>query len=119
MLALFDLFFVVLHSALILFNMFAWIPAKTRKLNLIFLLGTGFSWTVLGIFFGLGYCPLTDWHYKVLIKLGESNLPHSYIQYMVQRFFSLQISPFTADILTVSVYLVALACSLWVNLRKR
>ncbi|MCK5838377.1 MAG: DUF2784 family protein, partial [Bacteroidales bacterium] len=66
-----DTFFIIFHTALTLFNLFGWIWQKTRKLNLIILLLTGFSWFGLGIFYGIGYCPLTDWHYRVLRKMGE------------------------------------------------
>jgi len=47
---------------------------KTRKANLILLLLTGLSWFGLGIFYGWGYCPLTDWHWKVLRELGETGI---------------------------------------------
>ena len=64
MLHLADIFFVVFHTALILFNMAGWIWKKTRLANLITLLLTGSSWLVLGLIVGsLGYCPLTDWHF--------------------------------------------------------
>ncbi|MDH4059101.1 MAG: DUF2784 domain-containing protein [Cyclobacteriaceae bacterium] len=76
---LLDGLFMVLHPAIILFNLFGWIPRKTRKANLILLLLTGASWFVLGIWKGIGYCPLTDWHFKVLRKLGQTDLPYSYI----------------------------------------
>ena len=55
-----DLFFVVFHTSLTLFNALGWIGYKTRKLNLVTLLLTGGSWFILGIFYGIGYCPLTE-----------------------------------------------------------
>jgi len=67
-----DIFFVVFHTSVILFNLFGWIWRKTRKYNLILLVITGASWLILGLIVGtLGYCPLTDWHFDVLEKLGE------------------------------------------------
>ncbi|MEO5906489.1 MAG: DUF2784 family protein, partial [Saprospiraceae bacterium] len=62
---LLDYFFFFFHTSLILFNCFGWIFPKLRRWNLITLLLTAFSWFVLGIWFGLGYCVCTDWHWAV------------------------------------------------------
>lgn len=109
------IFFLVFHSLLILFNLFGWIWKPFRKANLLTLLLTGLSWFVLGIFYGIGYCPLTDWHYEVLNKLGKSNLPVSYIQYLLETFFSVSVSQNQTDTWTMILFFVALVCSLYVN----
>lgn len=114
-----DIFFVVFHSALILFNLFGWIFKPTRKLNLISLVLTGLSWFVLGIFYGIGYCPLTDWHWQVLEKLGKSSWSNSYIQYLIERLSGLVVSSDIVDALTVICYFVALVLSIYVNVLKR
>ncbi|MEA3477634.1 MAG: DUF2784 domain-containing protein [Bacteroidota bacterium] len=112
-----DYFFIVFHTVLIIFNVFGWIWQRTRKLNLVFLLLTGASWTILGIFYGFGYCPLTDWHFAVLRKLGQYNLPSSYIKYLVDRLFGLDLNAAIVDKVTLIVFLVALAISLFFNFR--
>ena len=112
-----DYFFIVFHTLLILFNVFGWIWKRTRKLNLILLLLTGLSWTLLGFFYGFGYCPLTDWHFKVLRKLGEYNLPNSYIKYLMDRLLTVDVSASTVDTVTLIVFLAALAVSLFFNFR--
>lgn len=114
-----DWFFMVLHTAIILFNLFGWIWKKTRKVNLILLLLTGSSWLILGIWKGVGYCPLTDWHFEVLQKLGEKNIPQSYIKYLVDRITGWNIPENLTDRLTVLLYLVALICSVIVNTRSK
>ena len=114
-----DIFFVIFHTSLILFNLFGWIFGKTRLLNLITLSLTGFSWFVLGIFYGMGYCPLTDWHFLILDKLGNSSWSDSYIQYLIKRLFDLYIPANTVNIVTVAAYFAALLVSLYVNLLKR
>ena len=114
-----DYFFMVFHSLIVIFNVFGWIWKKTRKLNLIILLLTGLSWTVLGIFYGFGYCPLTDWHFKVLRKLGEYDLPNSYIKYLIDRLLGLDVNAGLVDQLTLIVFIVAFAISLILNLRDR
>ena len=117
--SLLDIGFVVFHTALILFNLLGWMVPRTRRLNLLTLVLTGGSWTVLGLFYGFGYCPLTDWHWQVLEKMGEPSLHTSYIQYLLERILGLRMRAATADNLTLAAYLVSLACSIWVNLVKR
>lgn len=114
-----DLFFLIFHSVLILFNLFGWIWKKTRKLNLITLLLTGLSWVGLGVFYGWGYCFLTDWHWRILEKISETNLPDSYVQYLLNRIFEIQISGVAANYLTVILYVIALIFSVYFNLRKK
>ena len=80
-----DIFFVIFHTSLIIFNVLGWTWKKTRLANLITLGLTGGSWFILGIFYGLGYCPLTEWHFNVLEKLGKQNLPLSYTEYLAER----------------------------------
>lgn len=115
---LINIFFLVFHALLILFNLFGWIWKPLRKANLITLGLTGASWTFLGIFYGWGYCPLTDWHYQVLYKLGETDLPDSYIQYLLQQFFNIYPSQSATDNWTLILFLVALAFSLIFNFRN-
>ncbi|MCK4992787.1 MAG: DUF2784 family protein, partial [Bacteroidales bacterium] len=80
-----DIFFTFFHTCLVIFNLFGWIWKKTRRLNLICLLLTAASWFILGIFYGLGYCPLTDWHFNILRKLGHTDLPDSYLSFLFTR----------------------------------
>lgn len=113
-----DIFFLVFHSFLILFNLFGWIWRKTRMLNLITLLITGFSWIGLGFFYGWGYCFITDWHWQVLEKLGEVNFPNSYVQYLLSRILGLHLSAIAADYMTGILYVIALLLSVYSNLKK-
>ncbi len=110
-----NIFFLAFHSSLILFNLFGWIWKPLRKINLATLLLTGLSWFFLGIFYGVGYCPLTDWHYNVLNELGKTNLPSSYIQYLLDFFFNITVSQKTTDLWTMILFFVALICSLYFN----
>jgi hypothetical protein len=113
-----DLFFVIFHTLLILFNLFGWIWKKTRKLNLIVLLLTGASWIILGLIVGnLGYCPLTDWHFSILEKLGKTNLPDSYVKYLADRLTGADFNPVLIYNFTLYSYLIALALSITVNFK--
>ena len=89
---------------------------KTRKFNLVLLLITGSSWLFLGLIVGaLGYCPLTDWHFSVLNKLGISDLPSSYVKYLADRLTGLDLSPSLVDNVTLYSFLAAFGLSTYVN----
>jgi len=113
-----DIFFVIFHSSLTLFNLFGWIWKKTRLANLITLALTDASWLFLGLIVGmLGYCPLTDWHFNILYRLGETDLPTSYIKYLTDRITGLDVNATVVDKVTLYAFLAALAISLILNLR--
>jgi len=112
-----DIFFLVFHTSLIIFILFGWIWKKTRFWNLLVILLTAGSWTILGIFYGFGYCPLTDWHFNVLIKLGHSDLPTSYIKYLVDRITGLNFTQHVIDQVTLWGLIAALLISLYLNLK--
>jgi hypothetical protein len=113
-----DIFFVIFHTSVILFNLSGWIWRKTRKYNLIVLVLTGGSWLFLGLIVGtLGYCPLTEWHFSVLNKLGISDLPSSYVKYLADRLTGLDIDSSLVDNFTLYSFLAALGFSLFFNIR--
>lgn len=114
-----DIFFVVFHTTLTLFNLLGWIWKKTRRLNLITLSLTGASWFILGIFYGIGYCPLTEWHFQILNKLGENNLPYSYIEYLAERLTGLNVDSTLVDTATGVGFFLALGLSVWLNIRNK
>jgi hypothetical protein len=115
---LLDIFFVVFHTFLIFFNLFGWIWKRTRILNLFTLIITGASWLFLGLIVGtLGYCPLTDWHFSILAKLGEINLPSSYIKYLADRLTGLDINASLVDNVTLYAFLAALVFSIFFNVK--
>ncbi len=114
-----DIFFVVFHSFLILFNLFGWIWRRTRIWNLVTLLLTGASWVLLGRIVGVpGYCPLTDWHFTVLERLGRTDLPNSYVKYLADRITGLDFNSATVDKVTLYSFLTALIISLVLNIRQ-
>lgn len=111
-----DYFFLVFHTGLILFNLFGWIIFRKAHL---FCIGLTFaSWLLLGIWYGWGYCFLTDWHWQVLVALGEGPSVNSYISYLLDRFFGLRLPADLVDIITVVFAVLALIISVYVNLFK-
>ena len=112
-----DIFFFVFHTVLTVFNLIGWAFRKLCRLNLITLLLTGFSWGVLGIFFGFGYCFLTDWHWTVRQNLGYETPYHSYIQFFLDKVFGIHTTQKIADTGTLVLFLLALLLSVFTNVR--
>jgi hypothetical protein len=90
---------------------------KTRKWNLITLLLTAFSWFVLGIWYGWGYCFCTDWHWQVRNQLGYHDETNSYIQFLAQKLTGINFSPQLVDTVTAIVFFTSLVLSIWFNVR--
>ncbi len=117
-----DWFFMVFHFLVVLFNLFGWIWKATRLWNLYLLILTGIFWFGFGVFYGWGYCPLTDWHFTVLEKLGNNTSETSYIGYLINRFLKISLQSSLVDSVTLISYLCALVVSLYLNVivkRKR
>ncbi len=114
---LLDYFFLVFHLGIVIFNLFGWIWPKTRKANLILLLLTAASWFGLGLIYGIGFCPFTEWHWQVLEKLGSRPVEDSYMQYLYRRVFNQHFESSLVNTVTAVAFFVALAISLFLNIR--
>ncbi|MGI4021571.1 MAG: DUF2784 domain-containing protein [Janthinobacterium lividum] len=114
-----DLLFTLLHLAIIGFNLFGWIWKPARKFHFMLILLTALSWFVLGIWFGIGYCPITDWQWQVKEKLGEYNLPNSFIKYYLNQITGKSINPSLIDTLTGLSFFLATALSVYVNFFRK
>lgn len=110
-----DYFYLVFHSALILFNLFGWMWKPLWKWHFATISLTFASWILLGFWYGWGYCFLTDWHWNILYKMGVGLLPNSYISYLLQRLLGIHLPDLWVDVLTLSLALLALAASIKVN----
>ena len=114
-----DKFFIIFHSVVIIFNLFGWIWKKTRKLNLISLSATAFSWFFLGIWYGFGFCFCTQWHWQVRMRLGMTDMPNSYVKFLFDEITGLDVHAGFVDTMTLVFFLLALAVSIIVNVRAR
>ena len=117
MYAFLDKFFFVFHSTLIVFNLLGWIWKKTRLANLIVIVLTFLSWFILGIWYGFGYCPSTDWHWLVRKKMGYYDLPSTYTKFLIDSLTGWDVNPELVKILTVLLLVLALFASVWTNIR--
>ena len=115
MLKFLDILLTLAHFALIGFNVLGWVWPKTRRAHLITVAATAFSWFVLGIWFGWGYCPVTDWQWKVKQRLGETNLPNSFIKYYADKISGKDIDPKIVDTATLSVFVAVIILTVILN----
>ena len=114
-----DLSLFSLHIAIILFNLFGWVVPRWRKAHLWVVGFTLFSWIILGIWFGFGYCILTDFEWEIKRQLGETGLPNSFIAYLTNTVFGLDIGNDTIDIITVGAFVPAIIISIYLNFFKK
>jgi Protein of Unknown function (DUF2784) len=114
-----DYFFILFHAVLILFNVFGWIVPKWRFANLITLSLTAFSWFMLGIWYGIGYCPFTDWHWKVRQLLGYNDQSNSYIHFLILKITGIKLAENWVDRTTLIVFFAAFSISLYFFTKKR
>lgn len=115
MLRLLDIFFTFLHLAIVGFNLFGWIWRKTRKAHLVLFTATALSWFVLGIWYGWGYCPVTHWQWDVKEKLGETDLPNSFIKYFADKISGRDFPAPLVDKVTLTVFILLLLITVYIN----
>lgn len=114
---LLDIFFFVFHTVLTLFNISGWILTRCRFLNLITLSITAFSWFILGIWYGFGYCFCTDWHWTVRRILGYRDTSNSYIHFLIFEFTGKSFPEGAVNILTLLIFLSVYILSITLNLK--
>jgi hypothetical protein len=119
MLYLLDYFLGFLHVAFTLFNLLGWIWPKTQKLHLITISLTAASWFILGIWYGWGYCFLTDWEWAIKEKLGERNLPSSFIKYFADKISGNDVDPSLINTATLICFLTAVILTIYFNFFRR
>lgn len=118
MLPLLDVSLTLVHVIIILFNLFGWIWPITRKAHFICITLTAASWFLLGTWFGMGYCPITDWQWHVKQQLGEKDLPASFIKYYADKITGSDISATVVDVATGICFAIAALLSVYVNFIK-
>lgn len=122
MLTLLDWSLSVVHTLVVLGNLLLWIPRRTLRLHLGLVLCTTASWLGLGLFYGLGYCFLTDWHWRIKHALGQHGMPGSFIEYALERVTGSDLDSTLIKQVTVWAFVAAAALSLVRNalaLRRR
>ena len=119
MLHVLDIFLTLLHLVIIGFNLFGWIWPLTRKAHLITIGVTAASWFILGIWFGWGYCPVTDWQWDVKEKLGERDLPASFITYFANKLTGKDFSDRLVNEVTLIIFVLLIIITVYVNFFRK
>jgi hypothetical protein len=109
-------FFHCCHLAIVSFILFAWIFPQARLFHLVFIFLTLGSWYILGIWMGSGYCPITDWHWKLKARMGEGRPSGTYIHYLVSHFLGIKMSSNRVDRIVVIVTGAVTLISITLNL---
>ena len=110
-----DAFLTIIHLAVVAFNLFGWIPERTRKANFILLVLTAASWFLLGIWYGMGYCFLTDWQWDIKRHRGETNIPGNFVEYIAEKVFNRDFNTGFISTLTAVCFGLAVLASVYVN----
>ncbi len=110
-------FFFIFHTVWTLFNITGWIFAPTRKWNLVTLMLTAFSWFVLGIWYGWGYCVCTEWHWTVREHLGYHDQSRSYIHFLLLKLTGVNFNLDFVEKVTLIAFLASVGMSVWFNAR--
>jgi hypothetical protein len=103
------------HLLIVFFNLTGWAIPRWRRAHLVFVGITCFCWIILGIWFGFGYCPVTDWQWQVKTRLGETRLPASFITYLLNNKFGLGINEGLVFTATGIGFLFVILVTLYVN----
>ncbi len=77
--------FYAVHLAVVSFILAGWVFPSTRLAHLVFILLTLGSWYILGIWKGRGYCPLTDWHWKLKEGQGQAKPEGPFIHSLAEK----------------------------------
>jgi Protein of Unknown function (DUF2784) len=114
-----DVAFFLLHSALILFNMFGWAFKAARRWQLLTLGLTAASWFVMGYWKGWGYCFCTDWHFAIRQARGFEEYDATYIQLLARVLAGQGMSDSSAQKLALAVFIAILICTAFANWPRR
>jgi hypothetical protein len=115
MLQLWDALLTLLHLSIIIFNLFGWIPKRTRIAHIVSISLTAASWFILGIWYGTGYCPITDWQWKVKTQLGESDLPGNFVEYYLEKITGHDFSSSLVNTIITVCFCLAVLMMAYVN----
>lgn len=110
-----DIFFFVFHTGLVLFVVVGWAFRRTRLAHLVLVALVGVSWFGLGLWYGIGFCPCTEWHWRVREQLGYVEMPDSYLEFLFERLTGLDVSATAVDAVAFGSFLASACVSIVLN----
>jgi hypothetical protein len=108
--------FHCLHIAVIVFVMTGWLFPPLRLAHLTLCLLTLASWFILGRWLGRGYCPVSDWHWKIKESLGSGRPDGTYIHLLLQYITGRELDSSSVDRWVVIGTLVLTGISIVLNI---
>jgi hypothetical protein len=104
-LAALDWLFTALHVGVVLAFVLLWIPRATWRWHGRLVAIVAFSWLVIGLSKGaVGYCFLTDLHWRVKRARGETHLPGSFLKYVADYLTGTDVSPALVNSVAAAVF---------------
>lgn len=113
MLLVVDWLLTAAHVAVVLAFVLLWIPRSTARLHGWLVLATAVSWLGLGLWKGIGYCFLTDWHWQVKRARGVVGLPNSFIKYGADFVTGQDLAPATVDTVAALTFVAGCFAAAW------
>ena len=113
--------FHVAHIAIISFVLVGWVIPEARFAHLVLSLLTLGSWFILGRWMGEGYCPVSDWHWKIKESLGDGRPTVTYITFLLRKATGMDLASDQVNrvviFVTVAVTMISLALNLqeWIS----
>lgn len=96
----------IIHLSIIGFFLFAWFLPEYRVLHLILSFSIFFSWFGLGLFYGFGYCLVTDIQWKLKKESGYDPETPYYIKYIVDKATGANINSKLSNMVTTYTFFV-------------
>lgn len=101
-----NIFFHLAHLAIVFFFLLGWLSSKTLLAHFILSILILLSWYGLGIFYGFGYCLVTDIQWKIKKRMGQEPYTKYYIKYMLDRMTGLDMNPNTVNAITTYTFFI-------------
>ncbi|MCX8064270.1 MAG: DUF2784 domain-containing protein [Candidatus Hydrogenedentes bacterium] len=118
LLKFFDVFLTLIHILFIVFILVGWHFKGSRRIHFWSVVVVGVFWFICGFYYGFGYCPLTDYHWRIKEGLGEKDLPYSFIEYVVERLSGVDFNTDIINYVTLSIFLFVFVVSLYYKFIK-
>jgi hypothetical protein len=80
---------------------------------------TAFSWFVLGIWYGWGYCACTDWHWQAREAMGLYDRSDSYIHFLLLKLTGINFDPQLVEHVSLIIFLVCFILTVWLTIKGR
>ncbi len=107
-----DWLFHLIHLTAIVVNLTFWLSLRTLRLAQFTQILTLSSWFGFGMVYGFGYCFLTDWHWKLKERMGDTDLPLSYVKLVLDRTTGFNWDPETVDQATlIALFISVTGCA--------